>query len=496
MTFAEALTLLACGSVLALAALAARRGRGSPLRTPLVLLCLDTFTWNFAALADGRTGLLAWHRLDIVSSPLGAPLTLHVLLAFVGRLRERRRALRLAYGGGIALALASPLSAVSRAVAAFDASPGWPLAFLALALPTVGLGLWLLYRHRRESPDLGERERTGWLFATVAIVFALASTELLALLWTFVPRLGGAGTLVGVGCFTLITLRFRLFDRDLPSSAAAEALGLTALALLADVCAFRFLGGSAALVAVAVLVVTVALYWALRRAMVGYAGRRERLERLATLGTFADQLAHDIQNPLAALRGAVQYLHEEWAQGRAGPGQGEFLDLVVQQTDRLQRVVERYRRIGRVDPRPEPSALNEIVRGVLALEPFAAGGVALQMELAEGLPPCPADRDLVGLALENLLRNAVEAMPGGGTLTVRTAVAPPNGVLVAVEDTGAGMDARLRERVASGLVTTKVNGSGLGLAFARRVAEAHGGELTLTSAVGQGTLVALRLPSG
>jgi signal transduction histidine kinase len=103
------------------------------------------------------------------------------------------------------------------------------------------------------------------------------------------------------------------------------------------------------------------------------------------------------------------------------------------------------------------------------------------------------DRDLLAGALENLVQNAFEAMPDGGTVTVRTSV-DPDTVVLSVEDNGQGMDARTRERAFDPFFTTKPTGSGLGLAFVRRVAEAHGGDVTLASKEGAGTTLQLRLP--
>jgi two-component system sensor histidine kinase HydH len=105
----------------------------------------------------------------------------------------------------------------------------------------------------------------------------------------------------------------------------------------------------------------------------------------------------------------------------------------------------------------------------------------------------------VASALENIVRNACEAMPGGGALRVRTRVdAPAAGqttVVVQVEDTGEGMDARRAEQAFEDFFTTKATGSGLGLAFVRRVALAHGGNVSLASRPGEGTVVELRLPT-
>ena len=78
--------------------------------------------------------------------------------------------------------------------------------------------------------------------------------------------------------------------------------------------------------------------------------QRERLERLATLGRFSAQMAHDLKNPIAALKGAAQYLKEEHAQGRPWDDKGDFLDLLLEQVERLDRVVSTYQRLGRVEP--------------------------------------------------------------------------------------------------------------------------------------------------
>ncbi|HUM11482.1 MAG TPA: ATP-binding protein, partial [Myxococcaceae bacterium] len=113
-------------------------------------------------------------------------------------------------------------------------------------------------------------------------------------------------------------------------------------------------------------------------------------------------------------------------------------------------------------------------------------------ELDGSLPLLSGDPGLLKETLENLLRNAAEALPEGGNVMVRTGWRDRSHVYLSVQDDGVGIDARTRERLKE-FYTTKPGGSGLGLAFARRVAETHGGELKIESQPGKGTTVTVAL---
>ena len=119
--------------------------------------------------------------------------------------------------------------------------------------------------------------------------------------------------------------------------------------------------------------------------------------------------------------------------------------------------------------------------------------MAVTSELAGELPACALDADLMAAALDNLLRNACEAMPQGGTVTLRTELREDR-VGVVVEDSGVGMHAREIERATDEFYTTKATGSGLGLSFVQRVARAHGGELSIASVPGKGTRATIFIP--
>src|SRR5262245_6411579 len=249
----------------------------------------------------------------------------------------------------------------------------------------------------------------------------LGSSELLADAGLDIPRMGALGTLGANFILAWATLRLRLFGRDLHASSFAYASVAAAFAVVGYLAVYRFMSSSVAARSAIVVGITLALIATTRRVWIAVAVNRARVERLATLGRFASQMAHDIKNPLAALKGAAQFLQEEKRRGNNLGGHSAFVDLIADQINRIERVVDHYQRLGRVEPFPEPLNLNDLARSVLALQDFAAQ-VAVKVEplLAEKLPDCRLDRDLVAGALENLVRNAFEAMPRGGTVTVRT----------------------------------------------------------------------------
>jgi two-component system, NtrC family, sensor histidine kinase HydH len=206
-----------------------------------------------------------------------------------------------------------------------------------------------------------------------------------------------------------------------------------------------------------------------------------------------------LRNPLAALKGALQFLLVEREHGRSLDGQVAFLRLMLEQVERTARVVESYQRLANVEPIKTPISLNALVADVLGMQRFASNAqVTVQARLEPSLPACQLDAELVQTTLENLLRNAFDAMPDGGAITVETCSMPgvsgTPGVALAVIDEGQGMDARVLERAAEQFFTTKASGSGLGLSFAERVAKAHHGRLLLSSEVGRGTKVQVWMP--
>jgi two-component system sensor histidine kinase HydH len=497
MTTQNWVTLIACVGELAVAVLLAVRASGSPLATPLMILSVDLCAWNFAQLGYYRSGRLEWHLLDMVASPLGIALTFQFMLRFLGRARQLRGVLAAVFIYYGALAAIAALGIGQLSARRLALSPAWSWAWLAGIVPLSTVIVTLLLVHLRRVGTIEERNRTQLLLAAVIALSPLSQSEVWADLGFAVPRLGSVGIFTFNAFLLIAVLRFRLFDRKLSGATALSATVLAALGALAYLSVFHAAGNSAALLVFGTVTVTLILLAAARLAVDTVISRRDQLVRFATLGRMSAQMAHDLKNPLAALKGAAQLLREERSQGRSIDDKVEFLDLLVEQSDRLEVAIEKYQRLGRIEAVRTPVQLNELVRGLVALRTLGGGEIDVRTELAGDLPACLLDRELIAGALENLLQNAVEASPRSRPVTVRTALASARhapGVLLSVEDQGVGMSERTRQWALDDFFTTKTKGSGLGLPFVRRVAEAHGGEVTLLSKEGAGTTVRLFLP--
>ena len=211
--------------------------------------------------------------------------------------------------------------------------------------------------------------------------------------------------------------------------------------------------------------------------------------------------SHELKNPLFPLQITVENLRRAREQGSS-----EFDDTFRESTatllaeiENLKTIVGRFSDFARM-PHPElhPVNLNEIVRGIVRLfEPrFAVVGqpaITPELHLDEKLPVIQADATLLHRAFENLILNALDAMPAGGTLTIRTL--PHNGgVRLEISDTGAGLTREECERLFTPYYTTKQHGTGLGLAIVQSVVADHGGRISVSSEPGHGATFRIDLP--
>ncbi|MBU1276818.1 MAG: hypothetical protein KJ720_15690 [Proteobacteria bacterium] len=253
----------------------------------------------------------------------------------------------------------------------------------------------------------------------------------------------------------------------------------------------RDLGSSLILAGVVFLstgALAVAMFLYARRRQGELARLREEVaenQHLAAIGRLAGSVAHEVRNPLSAVRGLVQFL----AKGQApGTRQHQCAETAVAEVDRLERVVSSL--LDYTRPRPPrliPMDLHESIAGTLRLladEPRAQG-VEIVSRVEDNLPQVKADPDQVRQIMMNLIINALEANNGSGQVSV-SAHRQGRQVRVEVSDQGPGLPPGKAEEVFDPFFSTKERGSGLGLAIARRLARGLGGELAAGAAPEQG----------
>ena len=216
-----------------------------------------------------------------------------------------------------------------------------------------------------------------------------------------------------------------------------------------------------------------------------------RKERLAVLGRLAGGVAHQIRNPLGTIKNAA-YVLQRLTAGSPNPEIRQALEMIHDEVESANQTITAlldYTRVRHAVRRTV--APHEVIELAIAGQPIGPT-IAVVRELPE-LPLVAVDAEQVRSALLNLVRNAVEAMPNGGTLTVMCWV-EEGWVVVGVTDTGSGISAEICARLFEPLVTTKPLGLGLGLVTARTLIEGQGGTLRCTSQPGEGARFEVRLP--
>jgi two-component system NtrC family sensor kinase len=225
-----------------------------------------------------------------------------------------------------------------------------------------------------------------------------------------------------------------------------------------------------------------------------------RSERLATVGRMAAQITHEVRNPLASIGLYAELLGDEIAD--RGDEPKRLVSSIISEVDRLTEITETYLRFARL-PRPklEREDLGAIVTGVLefARAELSQAGIALEIDVAAGLPDVAADEAQLRQALLNLVRNAREAMStstsqsGRGRLRVSVAASGNDGaeVAVGVADSGPGIPPEYLGQIFDPFFSTKERGTGLGLALVQQIVVEHGGRVDVNSGPETGTTFTL-----
>lgn len=216
-------------------------------------------------------------------------------------------------------------------------------------------------------------------------------------------------------------------------------------------------------------------------------------EKLSVVGQLAAGVAHEIRNPLTALKGFTQLLH------RSAEGNHRYYEMMLTELERINYIVGEFMVLSR------PGQLNQLVpyrlgRMLEDIVPIMESqailtNVLIQIDEQPNVPNVMCDVNQIKQVLVNLMKNAIEAMPEGGALHIQIRAVESGDVLVEITDQGIGIPQHVIDRLGEPFYTTKQSGTGLGLTVCFKIIQAHGGVLSLSSEPGEGTVALIRLPA-
>jgi two-component system sensor histidine kinase PilS (NtrC family) len=219
-----------------------------------------------------------------------------------------------------------------------------------------------------------------------------------------------------------------------------------------------------------------------------------RQDRLAAIGRMAASIAHEIRNPLAAMRGSIQMLRSEMD---GVSSQTELMEIILRESDRLNRIITDFLNYAR----PRSITQTRVDVGELLHQTFAllrhSPEILRTQSIEEEIPSAPliveADAGQLKQVFWNLARNALQAMPEGGVLRARVDTNSHNRLRIAFSDTGRGMSPDQVEHLFEPFSST-TGGTGLGLSIVYQIIRDHGGTINVSSLEGQGTSITIELP--
>jgi signal transduction histidine kinase len=219
---------------------------------------------------------------------------------------------------------------------------------------------------------------------------------------------------------------------------------------------------------------------------------KRRADRLAALGQLSAGLAHELRNPLGTIRASSEMLtHSLAAENEVAQ---EMAGFIASEVDRCNSLITRFLQFARpLQLQVAQADLAQTLDRAVALAEREASGIAFYRNYEPGIPPFAFDAELLERVFYNLLINAAQASPPGGAVTVKTRAAGANAE-VSVIDRGCGIDLAQRDSIFNPFFTTKPQGVGLGLAIVSKIVDEHGGNITVESEPGKGSIFRVHLP--
>ena len=218
-----------------------------------------------------------------------------------------------------------------------------------------------------------------------------------------------------------------------------------------------------------------------------------RTERLASMSNLVQGVAHEIRNPITTIGGFARRIKKELGDNRKFD---KYVDIILEETARLENIVKRVHDFTETQSySPALTRIEPLVEEVLkSMMPVANQlGVRIVKEIAPDLPQARLDSSQITVAIANIVENALDAMPQGGTLNLK-ALREDRSLVITIKDTGCGIPKDQLTAIYDPFVTSKSKGVGLGLTLVHQVVSNHHGDIRITSEVQKGTVVTLRLP--
>ena len=220
-------------------------------------------------------------------------------------------------------------------------------------------------------------------------------------------------------------------------------------------------------------------------------------EKLALVGKMSSTIAHEIRNPLVPIGGFASLIYKRLED--KSPLK-QYADIIVKEIQRLEGLLHNILYFTKeIKPVLKPVNLNEIINDIISLyyNSLIESSIRMDIRLTSDMPEVNVDPFQIKQALINLISNALQAMPEGGTLTIESMIKDTDGkpnALMRISDTGMGIPEEIRKSIFEPFYTTKIHGLGLGLTLTRRIIEAHGGRIEIESTQGRGSTFIISLP--
>lgn len=214
-------------------------------------------------------------------------------------------------------------------------------------------------------------------------------------------------------------------------------------------------------------------------------------EKLAVIGQMAATIGHEIRNPLASLKGFAQLQHERY------PETSDYYSIMIEEIDRLDLIVNDLMYISKSKAlQIEKANIKDIISYTISImeQQAFAQNVKIETEMGEPLPLLDCDEKQLKQVFINLLKNAIEAMPEGGTIRITAQSLGDSQIAISVEDEGCGIKSEDIPNLKVPFFTTKKGGTGLGLVITNKIIKEHHGDVNIESNVGKGTKVTVTLP--